>query len=262
MPLGTTERRKTMTLTGRVTIITGASQGIGRAYALGFAEQGASVVIADINESQAEVVAKEISENGGRAVAVHCDVSDKESVDTMVSRAVREFGTVDVLVNNAAIFSTLKMRPFDEIPIEEWEKVFAVNARGVFLTTQAVAPIFKEKKSGKIVNISSSVVTTGRAEYAHYVASKGAVESYTRALATELGPYNVNVNAISPHGIVTEIPRETITDDQWAGIIAEQALKRKGTPNDAVGVVLFLASDASDYVTGQNLLVDAGLRYN
>lgn len=161
-----------MTLTGRVTIITGASQGIGRAYALGFAEQGASVVIADINESQAETVAKEISENGGRAVAVHCDVSDKESVDTMVSRAVREFGTVDVLVNNAAIFSTLKMRPFDEIPIEEWEKVFAVNARGVFLTTQAVAPIFKEKKSGKIVNISSSVVTTGRAEYAQRLIHK------------------------------------------------------------------------------------------
>ncbi|APU16478.1 MULTISPECIES: SDR family NAD(P)-dependent oxidoreductase [Actinoalloteichus] len=251
-----------MTFSDRVAVITGGGQGIGRAYCLAFAERGAAVVIADLNETKAREVAEEITAAGGRALAVTTDVSDKASVDAMVRQAVAEFGTVDILVNNAAVFSTLKMRPFDEISVEEWEHVFAVNTRGVLLTTQAVAPVMKAKRYGKIVNISSSVVTTGRANYAHYVASKGAVEAFSRAVATELGAFDINVNSIRPHGIVTEVPRETITEDQWDGIIAQQALKRKGKPSDAVGAVLFLASDESDFITGQSLLVDAGLRFN
>jgi 3-oxoacyl-[acyl-carrier protein] reductase len=246
----------------KVVIITGAGQGIGASYAAAFAEEGAAVVVSDINESGARDVASRIQAAGGRALAVKVDVSDKASVDAMVAQAVTAFGQVDVLVNNAAIFSTLKMKPFDEISVDEWDQVQAVNARGVFLCCQAAARVMKPRSYGKIINISSSVVVTGRANYAHYVASKGAVVALTRALATELGGHMINVNTISPHGIVTEVPRDTITEDQWAGILAAQAIKRKGEVSDMVGATLFLASDASKYITGQTLNVDAGLRFN
>lgn len=246
----------------RVVIITGAGQGIGRSYAKAFAEAGAAIVVADLNKAGAEQVAGEITAAGGRAIASQVDVAKKTDVYRMVAEAVEAFGTVDILINNAAIFSTLKMKPFEEISVEEWDLVQGVNSRGVFLCCQAVAPIMKQKKYGKIVNISSSVVVTGRANYAHYVASKGAVVALTRALATELGEYTINVNAISPHGIVTEVPRDTIKEEQWAEILAAQAIKRKGEVSDMIGATLFLASDASKYITGQTLNVDAGLRFN
>jgi 3-oxoacyl-[acyl-carrier protein] reductase len=246
----------------RVVIITGAGQGIGRSYAKAFAEAGAAIVVADLNKAGAEQVAGEITAAGGRAIASQVDVAKKTDVYRMVAEAVETFGTVDILINNAAIFSTLKMKPFEEISVEEWDLVQGVNSRGVFLCCQAVAPIMKQKKYGKIVNISSSVVVTGRANYAHYVASKGAVVALTRALATELGEYTINVNAISPHGIVTEVPRDTIKEEQWAEILAAQAIKRKGEVSDMIGATLFLASDASKYITGQTLNVDAGLRFN
>lgn len=251
-----------MLLQNQVVIITGAGQGIGRAYAHAFSGEGAAVVVADINVVAAQTVADEVTTTGGRALAVTVDVSDEASADEMVAKAVAEFGTVDVLVNNAAIFSSLKMKPFEEINVREWDLVFSVNARGVFLCAKAVAGVMKARRQGRIINISSSVVQTGRANYAHYVASKGAVVALTRALATELGPFGITVNAISPHGIVTEVPRETITEEQWDAIIAEQALKRRGEVKDMVGVTLFLASEASRYMTGQTLGVDAGLRYN
>lgn len=245
----------------RVVIVTGGGQGIGRQYAISFAAQGDAVVIADLDAGNAKAVQAEIESSGGTALAVATNVSDKASVDNMVDETVARFGSVDVLINNAAIFSTLKMKPFDEISLDEWEKVFAVNSRGAFLCVQAVAPHMKKQQYGRIVNISSSVVTTGRANYAHYVASKGAVSALNKSLATELGAYNITSNVVSPHGIVTEIARETITDDQWEGILAEQAIKRKGRPEDVVAAVKFFASDEAGYITGQTLLVDAGLRY-
>ncbi len=250
-----------MKLKDRVVVITGAGQGIGRAYAAGFAAEGGRIVVADLDAGRAEAVAAEVVEQGGQAVPAVVDVSDETQVQSMVDVAVDAFGTVDVLVNNAAVFSTLTMKPFDEIPLEEWEQVFRVNARGVFLCCRAVAPLMRRQGSGKIINIASSVVFTGRANYAHYVASKGAVFAFTHALATELGPHGINVNAISPHGIVTEVPRDTISEDQWDDIIAQQALKRRGDVSDMVGATLFLASDDSKYITGQTLGVDAGLRY-
>lgn len=250
-----------MTIDQRVVLITGAGQGIGRQYAIEFAKQGDAVVIADLNAENAISVQKEVENNGGTALAVSTNVSDKASVDSMVAQVIERFGRIDVLINNAAIFSTLKMKPFEEILPEEWEKVFAVNSRGTFLCVQAVAPHMKARNYGRIVNISSSVVTTGRANYAHYVASKGAVSALNKSLATELGEYSITSNVVSPHGIVTEIARETITDDQWAGILAEQAIKRKGRPEDVVAAVKFFASDEAGYITGQTLLVDAGLRY-
>lgn len=246
----------------KTVLVTGGAQGIGRAYCLAFANEGAKVVVADFNDVKAEAVAEEIRAAGGKATAVKVDVSDKGSVLAMIAKVEGTFGAVDVLVNNAAIFSTLKMKPFEEIDADEWDKVQAVNARGVFFCCQAVAPGMRARKSGKIINISSSVVVTGRANYAHYVASKGAVVALTRALATELGPDGINVNAISPHGIVTEVPRDTIRPEQWDEIIAAQALKRKGSVQDMIGTTMFLASSESDYITGQCMNVDAGLRFN
>lgn len=248
-----------MSFEGQSIIITGAGQGIGRQYAIAFAQAGGNVAIVDMNAAAAASVAAEI---GSKAVAIATDVSDKSSVLAMAAQVMERFGRIDVLVNNAAIFSTLKMRPFEEIEPEEFDRVMGVNARGVFLCCQAVAGQMRAQGRGKIINISSSVVVTGRANYAHYIASKGAVIGMTRALATELGPDNINVNAISPHGIVTEVPRETIREDQWADIIASQALKRKGSSADMIGAVMFLASEQSDYMTGQTLNLDAGLRFN
>ncbi|WP_208006667.1 SDR family NAD(P)-dependent oxidoreductase [Aeromicrobium phragmitis] len=242
-------------------LITGAGQGIGRKFAHAFAEQGDRVVVADINAAAAEQAAEEIRAAGSEALGVAADVSDKAGVEAMVQRTVEEFGTVHVLVNNAAMFSSLTMKPFEELTVEEWDTIFAVNARGVFLCCQAVAPHMKEQRFGRIINISSSVVVTGRANYAHYVASKGAVQAFNKSLATELGSFDVTANVVSPHGIVTEVPRDTITEDQWDSIIAGHAIKRKGTPEDVVAAVRFFASNEAGYITGQSLLVDAGLRY-
>ncbi len=253
---------KYMTFENRVVLITGAAQGIGRAHALAFAGRGASVVVADLNARGAERVVGEITAAGGTATAVKVDVSDRESTLKMAEAAVSAYGAIDVLINNAAFFSTLKLQPFEDISVEEWDRMFAVNARGVFLCAQAVAPTMKAKRYGKIINMSSVVVDTGRANYAHYVASKAAVVGLTRALATELGPYDINVNAISPHGISTEIPRTTITEEQWAGVIASQAIQKKGGVEDVVGVALFLASDESHFISGQTIGLNAGARYN
>lgn len=242
----------------KTVIITGAAQGIGRAYAQAFAQEGARVAVADLNANKAQTVANELDD----AIAVGVDVADAASTRAMAKTVEDAFGGIDILINNAAIFSTLKMKPFEEITAEEWDRVMAVNARGVFNCCQAVVPAMRTAGAGKIVNISSSVVVTGRPFYAHYVASKGAVVALTRALASELGEAGINVNAISPHGIVTEVPRDTIRDDQWDEIIAAQALKRKGKVEDMLGVTLFLASSDSDYMTGQTLNVDAGLRFS
>ncbi len=251
-----------MRFENKTVLITGAGQGIGRAYAHEFAKAGAAVVIADLNIEKAQAVAAEILAENGKALAVKVDVSDDKSTTEMVAQAVKAFGTVDVLINNAAVFSTLKMKPFEEIDAHEWDFVMGVNARGVFNCIKAVSPFMKKQQSGKIINISSSVVVTGRANYAHYVASKGAVVALTRALATELGEHCINVNAISPHGIVTEVPRDTIRPEQWDAIIAAQTLKRKGDVSDMIGATMFLASEDSKYITGQTLNVDAGLRFN
>lgn len=251
-----------MSFTNRVVVITGGGQGIGRAYAHAFAKRGGAIVIADSNEAAAQRVAAEITGEGGRAIAIQTDVSDEGSTLRMAEQSLAAFGSIDVLINNAAIFSTLTLKPFDEIPVDEWDRVFAVNTRGVFLAARAVAPAMKKNRYGKIINMSSVVVDTGRANYAHYVCSKGAVVALTRVLATELGPWDINVNAISPHGIATEIPRKTITEDQWAAVIASQAIRKKGGVDDMVGIALFLASDDSHYISGQTIGLNAGAHYN
>lgn len=238
---------------GRVAIITGAGQGLGRAFAHGFAAQGAVPVIAEINEDKGRAVA---AETGG--LYVRTDVSDPASVDAMARAVLDAYGRIDVLVNNAAIFSTLEMRPFEEIPLDEWERVLRVNLTGPFLCARAVAPAMRKAGWGRIINIASAAVSLGRPNYLHYIASKAGLAGMTNSLARELGPHGITVNAILPGATFTEIPRKTVTPEQKKAIVGMQCIPLPELPEDLVGVVLFLASPASGFVTGQALTADGG----
>jgi NAD(P)-dependent dehydrogenase (short-subunit alcohol dehydrogenase family) len=244
---------------GRVVVITGAGQGIGRATAKAMAEAGALPVIAEIDEAKGQSVAREI---GNRAMAVRTDVADPASLEAMVGAVLEAHGKIDVLINNAAIFSTLDMRPFWEIPLEEWDAVLRVNVTGCFLAARAVVETMRAAKFGRIVNFSSAAVAMGRPNYTHYTTSKAALIGMTRSMARELGPDGVTVNAIMPGATFTEIERKTVTPEQKAAILAAQSIPRPETPADLVGTLMFLASDASAFMTGQCLTVDGGLSYD
>ena len=241
----------------KVAIITGAGQGLGRAYAQRLAREGASVVVAEIDEAKGKAVADEV-----KGLFVRTDVADEAGCQKMAAAAVDKFGRIDILVNNAAIFSTLKMRPFWEIPAAEWDQLMAVNVRGVWLASKAVVPQMRKQASGRIVNISSGVVHMGRANYLHYVASKGAVMSMTRAMAKELGEFGINVNAITPGPTYTEVPRDTVTPEQREAMIRAQSIKRAAGPADMEGVVLFLCSEDAAFITGQTINVDGGMNFH
>lgn len=251
-----------MRLEGKVAVITGAGQGLGRAYAHRFVREGARVVVADVQEDKANKVAQEVRDLGGEGLAVKVDVSDPESVQDMFGQIVERFGQVDVLINNASIFSTIEMKPFEEISLEEWNRLMAVNLTGSFLCCQAVSPHMRERKQGRIINISSGVVLMGRPFYAHYVASKAGIIGLTRALANELGEDNITINAITPGPTETEVPRETVSPEQAQAMIDAQAIKRRETAEDLVGVAVFLASEDSKFITGQVINVDGGLNFN
>ena len=243
----------------RVVIVTGAGQGIGRVFAKGFAQAGARVVIAELNESKAASVATEILEAGGQALAVTTDVADEASIKEMVEVVQDEWGRIDVLVNNAGIFSTLEMRPFDQIPLEEWEKVLRVNLTGPFLCARAVLPAMRRAQWGRIINVASGAVRLGRPNYLHYIATKAALAGMSLSMARELGKDGITVNAILPGATFTEIERKTVTPEQKERIVAMQCIPRPETPEDLVGAVLFLASDASGFVTGQSINLDGGV---
>lgn len=251
-----------MRLEDKVAVITGAGQGLGRAYALKFVEEGAHVVVADVQEDKANSVVQEVKDLGGEGLAIKVDVSDPESVRAMIDQTVESFGKVDVLINNASIFSTIEMKPFEEITPEEWNRLMAVNLTGSFLCCQAVSPHMRERKQGRIINISSGVVLMGRPFYAHYVASKAGIIGLTRALANELGEDNININTITPGPTETEVPRETVSPEQAKAMIEAQAIKRRETAEDLVGVAVFLASEDSKFITGQVINVDGGLNFN
>jgi len=248
----------TASLNGRVAIITGAGQGIGRAFAKAFAAEGAILIIAERNRERGEAVAAEIAAAGGHARAITTDVADPDSVAAMAKAVEGELGRIDILINNAAIFSTLEMRPFDQIPLEEWEAVLRVNVTGAFLCTRAVVAAMRRARWGRIINMASGAVSLGRPNYLHYIASKAALDGMTRSLARELGPHGITVNAILPGATFTEIERKTVTPEQKERIIAMQCIPRPEGPNDLVGTALFLASDAASFLTGQALTVDGG----
>ncbi|GAC1316527.1 MAG: 3-oxoacyl-ACP reductase FabG [Chloroflexota bacterium] len=242
----------------KVIVITGAGQGIGRAYARRLSQAGANVVIAEINGERGRAVADEVERAGGRAIFVETDVSSADSCARLVDQTTREFGRLDGLINNAALFSTIIMKPFWEIDVDEWDRLMAVNVRGVWLAARAVVPTMQAQRWGRIVNISSAVIWMGRQNYLHYVASKGAVFSMTRSMARELGDWNITVNAITPGATYTEVERATVSEDQKKAMIQQQSIKRPETPADLAGVVAFLCSDEAGFVTGQTINVDGG----
>ncbi|SPD72397.1 (S)-1-Phenylethanol dehydrogenase [uncultured Desulfobacterium sp.] len=249
-----------MRLKDKVAIITGGGQGLGKEYAVTFCKEGAKVVIADINIDNAKEVEKTLIDMGGEALAVKVDVSKSDEVFMMAEKTVEKFGKIDVLVNNAAIYYGVAMKPFDTISEEEWERMFNVNVKGMWLCIKAAAPYMKQNGKGKIINISSGTWLMGIPMLLHYVTTKAAVVGMTRALSRELGEYGVCVNSISPGFTMTEasktLPgRPPGLDEMMA---QQTALGRNTEPTDLVGAAVFLASDASDFITGQMINVDGG----
>jgi NAD(P)-dependent dehydrogenase (short-subunit alcohol dehydrogenase family) len=253
MQMTTTSNR----LENKVAIVTGAGQGIGRTYALALAAAGAKVCVSDIEVPKQTLA--ELVEAGGEATAVAADVSDQASLEAMVAHTVSEFGRLDILVNNAGMFSSLKMQGFADISIEEWDRVMAVNVRGVWQAIVAAVPALRKSGGGKIINISSGTAFKGSPYLLHYVTAKGAVIALTRAIARELGDSNICVNAIAP-GLVMSSNVQSHPD--WLGaaaaIVSTRAIKRESMPDDLIGALLFLASSDSNFVTGQTLVVDGG----
>jgi len=247
-------------LRDRVIIVTGGAHGIGRAYCEGFAQEGAKIVIADLDGHGAEALARTLAQHGHEALAVQTDVAQPESTERMARAALERFGRIDGLMNNAAVFQrpALSRVPFEQIPVEEWDWLMAVNLRGIFLGCRAVVPAMKQQRQGKIINISSGTVFYGAPNMAHYVTSKAGVIGLTRSLARELGEYNINVNAIAPGLTMSMDEVDAGRDVLNQQRIQARALKRTEFPQDLVGAAVFLCSAESDFITGQTLVVDGG----
>jgi len=248
-----------MDLKGKVAIITGARRGMGRSHALTLAKAGAKVVVADISLEDCQKVVDEIKKAKGEAMAVKCDVTKKEDIDNMVKAAVGKWGKVDILVNNAGI---CQFKPFLELTEEEWNRTININLRGYFLCAQACAKEMAKQKSGVIVNVASVAmgqVGIGFQNLAHYCASKGGIVAMTEALALELAPYNIRVNAISPGMIETPMIDPIKSDPKvMAATLAQVPMHRVGKPEEVSNLVLFLASEVSSYMTGSTVVIDGG----
>ncbi|HUR72416.1 MAG TPA: glucose 1-dehydrogenase [Candidatus Limnocylindrales bacterium] len=249
-----------MRLKDKVTIITGAAHGIGKAYARRFADEGAHVVIADIDAAGGEAVANAILAAGGSAWARTTDVRSLADLQGLMQETVKKFGRIDVLLNNAAIYVTQNLwkGAVEDLQIDEWDRVIEVNLKGVFLCSKAVIPIMKQQRSGKIINIASGTFFSGSGNMPHYTTAKGGVVALTRVMARQLGPYGINVNCMTPGSTMSE---ENISQDvlkRREGSIDKRAFRRVETPADIVGTALFLASSDSDFITGQLLVVEGG----
>jgi 3-oxoacyl-[acyl-carrier protein] reductase len=249
-----------MKLQNKVALITGAAHGIGKAYAWRFAEEGAHVVIADIDGQGGHAAAKTIAEAGFSAWARTSDVRSNASIEGLVRETVGRFGRVDILLNNAAIYVTQRLwkGPVEELALEEWDRVLNVNLKGVFLCCKAVIPFMKRQNSGKIINIASGTFFSGSGNMPHYTTAKGGVVALTRVMARQLGQWNINVNCLTPGSTMSE---EDITDDVRArreGSVSKRCFKRVEKPADVVGTAVFLASSDSDFITGQLLVVEGG----
>ena len=248
-------------LKDRVVIVTGGGQGLGRTYAHEFAAQGAVPVIAELDEENAARVVAEIEQKGGRALAVATDVSDESSASAMAQKTLSEFGRIDCLINNAAIFSRITMAPFWELPVAEWELAMRVNINGAFFCSRAVVPAMQEAKWGRIVNVASTTVPTGRPNYLHYITSKSAMIGMTRSMARELGPWNITVHLFWPGAVETEIERPSVSGDMFQKIAEQQAIARPATMEEYAGFMLFLCSDDAEYMTGQAMAANGGLAF-
>jgi 3-oxoacyl-[acyl-carrier protein] reductase len=244
-------------LENKVAIVTGGGRGLGKIFCLAMADEGAKIVSADILEKDSFETAREIEKKGGSAMSLKVDVTSEKETAVMAEEAMKAFGRIDILVNNAALYFGIGRRPFHEISSGEWDKLMAVNLKGPFLCSQAVFPYMKRQKKGKIINLSSETAFTGSKGFIHYVTSKGGIISFTRALAAELGPHGICVNSIAPGFTDTEASR-SLTDDIAKYNVSLTPLRRLQQPEDLIGAILFLSSDESDFVTGQALVVDGG----
>jgi 3-oxoacyl-[acyl-carrier protein] reductase len=251
-------------LADKVIIVTGGGHGIGKAYCLAFGKSASRVVVADIDEAAGMRVAEEIAgQTGAQALAVHVDVADEKSTRELAAAALRRFGRIDVLINNAAIFATVPMNRgrIETIDPAEWDRLMAVNLRGLFFCCRAVLPTMRTQKAGKIINIASGTVFAGSPGRIHYVTSKAATIGFTRTLAREAGEYNITCNVLAPGNTLSEESptEETIRlRESSAGL---RAFKRVQVPQDVVGAMLYLASSLSDFVTGQTVNVDGGIAF-
>jgi len=245
-------------LDGFVAIVTGGAQGIGAAYARGYAAEGAKVVVADILDPAPVVAA--LKGAGGDAMGITCDVTDEAQVESLVAATMETYGRIDVLMNNAALFGGLKRQRFEEIDPDVFDAVLRINIRGVWQMTKAVVPVMRAQHYGKIINIASGTVFKGTPMQLHYVTSKGAVIAMTRAVAREVGEDNICVNAIAPGLTESEAVLEggQFSEEHFNANIGSRCIKRAETPDDLVGTAVFLASHDSDFITGQVLCVDGG----
>jgi 3-oxoacyl-[acyl-carrier protein] reductase len=245
-------------LAGRVVIVTGGAKGLGEIYSRNLAALGAKVAIADIDPQSCAGLAGELAAVGGEALAVPTDVADAAAVRRMADATVARWGRVDCLVNNAALMSVLPRRPWHEIPDDEWDRVMAVNLKGVFLCCRAVYPHMKRQGGGKIVNVSSGRVFEGTPFRLHYTTSKAGIIGLTRALARELGADNIAVNALSP-GLTLSRTQVESSDPKYIAAASEgRAFRRPQVPEDLIGALIFLLSDAANFMTGQTVNVDGG----
>lgn len=247
-------------LENRTAIVTGGGHGIGRAYCQGLAKEGATVVVADIDLSAAEETRKLVEQDGGRALAVRVDVGDEQSTLAMAEATIKAYGKVDILVNNAAVFSTIPISrvSFDKVPLEEWDKVMLVNLKGMLLCCRALVPYMKKQNYGKIVNISSGSIFSGQGMRIHYVTSKAGVVGFTRTLARELGDFGITVNTLTPGSTLSEPQDNAKAVEFRQSGVATRCLKRVQIPADLVGAMVFLCSNESDFMTGQTMVVDGG----
>ncbi len=250
----------------KVVVITGAAGGLGRAFALAFAQAGAKVAVCDLNKTGADETLKMLSDEfHTEGVSFAVNVANETSTQNMAKAVYEKFGRIDVLINNAAIYATIDRKPFYEISETEWDLVMNVNLKGVWMCAKAVFPYMKNapfggRGAGKIINISSATVMSGSPNWSHYVASKGGVIGLTRSMAKELGDFNINVNAIAPGFTLTDASLNLIENAAKYGV-DRGAIKRPSSAEDIVGTALYLASSASDFVTGQTIVVDGGKQF-
>jgi NAD(P)-dependent dehydrogenase (short-subunit alcohol dehydrogenase family) len=247
-----------MRLKDKVIIVTGGANGIGRIYCENLCREGAQVLIADIDVDSAASLAKELNRQVGdqRAVAVRVDVTSEADTQEMVRTAINSFRRIDVLVNNAGTYPHVE---FEKISYEDWRRVITINLDSVFLCSKAALPRMKEQGSGKIINIATNLVWTGLAGMVHYISAKSGIVGFTRSLAREIGEYGITVNAIAPGAVIPDTRLSETARKRVDMIVSVQCIKREQRPEDLVGVLIFLASSDSDFISGQVYTVDGGL---